>query len=469
MSLYRCAACGSPNVVTASQAGGYDYVKGAVGTIVLGPGGAVAGVGGKTQQVFKCPDCGLTLDHAMPADIKTVIDMGVMSGEARKNLQYMGMPVDWRVLKRQYKNIEEGAADRAAAKEKAASARRLSDLISATKEQFDAAVDYIVDIQERLQKEPREEGAFSFSDPMTAEEYLAWQNAITVLIENMSAYLPAPLPDKYRGLYSFHIKGCVFSYLNERILEEFGYYPSCSIWSHLKRYGRDYDSEYYDYAILHPFVFDLMEQYMTTGHAGYNGYNKEDDHSFGRCVVFGFASRCLTVRRSATGDNETYYLPRFKMEDGKLYHWDGSYDREPEADKFSDFKEVVKNYFQHYPEKKREYDEKVSAYRKQVTEYERLQTERETAERTIQSLKDKIGRNDTEIASLRKKIFGKAKAQARIAELEQETRAATEQIDALNIKIDAAKKASKPKGDEKAFSDELAQEYGYYIVWRAVE
>ena len=46
MALYRCAACGSPNVVTDTQIGGlkYDYLKGAVGTAILGAGGAAAGL-----------------------------------------------------------------------------------------------------------------------------------------------------------------------------------------------------------------------------------------------------------------------------------------------------------------------------------------------------------------------------------------------------------------------------------------
>ena len=50
MSLYRCAACGSPNVVKDSQAGGvsFNYKKGIVGTVVLGAGGAAAGIENKT-------------------------------------------------------------------------------------------------------------------------------------------------------------------------------------------------------------------------------------------------------------------------------------------------------------------------------------------------------------------------------------------------------------------------------------
>jgi hypothetical protein len=39
----------------------YNYLKGAVGTVALGVGGAAAGITSEKQQVFKCPDCGTTL------------------------------------------------------------------------------------------------------------------------------------------------------------------------------------------------------------------------------------------------------------------------------------------------------------------------------------------------------------------------------------------------------------------------
>lgn len=100
MALYRCAACGSPNVVTDTQIGGlkYDYLKGAVGTAILGAGGAAAGIKNQQQQVFKCPDCGMTLSYAMPEEIKQVIDLGVMSLNARAHLKLRGSPIEWEYL-----------------------------------------------------------------------------------------------------------------------------------------------------------------------------------------------------------------------------------------------------------------------------------------------------------------------------------------------------------------------------------
>ena len=106
MSMYRCAACGSPNVVTDTQKEGYSYTKGVIGTAVFGIGGAVAGINGKTVTVYKCPDCGLTLNYSMPFEIKTLIDVGVSAPASRKNLQLNGVPIDWKSFTSKYRNIE---------------------------------------------------------------------------------------------------------------------------------------------------------------------------------------------------------------------------------------------------------------------------------------------------------------------------------------------------------------------------
>lgn len=113
MSLYRCAACGSPNVVKDSQAGGvsFNYKKGIVGTVVLGAGGAAAGIENKTQVVYKCPDCGITLTYPMAAEEKAAIDAGVFSATARENLSVYGIHTPWTYFTKKYAHIESGSAD----------------------------------------------------------------------------------------------------------------------------------------------------------------------------------------------------------------------------------------------------------------------------------------------------------------------------------------------------------------------
>lgn len=113
MALYHCASCGSPNVKTDSETSGvkYNYVKGAIGTAVLGVGGAVAGIENKTQQVFKCPDCGLTLSYPLGEPYKSLIDTGVSSLEGRKTLNINGFPMSWENIVKKFPNIESGCAD----------------------------------------------------------------------------------------------------------------------------------------------------------------------------------------------------------------------------------------------------------------------------------------------------------------------------------------------------------------------
>lgn len=113
MALYRCAACGSPNVVTDQENDGvkFDYVKGAIGTVVLGAGGAVAGISSKNKLVYKCRDCGVSLSYPLGEPYKSLIDTGVASIAGRQTLNINGFPMSWDTIKSKYPNIENGAAD----------------------------------------------------------------------------------------------------------------------------------------------------------------------------------------------------------------------------------------------------------------------------------------------------------------------------------------------------------------------
>lgn len=114
MVKYRCAACGSPKVMVDVEADGisYDYKKGFVGTVVFGTGGAVAGIESNRHQVYKCPECGVSLSYPMQEPYKSVIDIGVDNLGARDSLQIYGLRVRWERLKQQYPNIEDGYAEK---------------------------------------------------------------------------------------------------------------------------------------------------------------------------------------------------------------------------------------------------------------------------------------------------------------------------------------------------------------------
>lgn len=113
MALYRCASCGSPNVVADFEEGGvkYNYAKGLAGTVILGAGGGAAGIESKSKLVYKCSDCGLTLSYCMPASTKKAIDVGVQYSSMRDGLFDGAAPVSWEYLTSRYKNIESGEGD----------------------------------------------------------------------------------------------------------------------------------------------------------------------------------------------------------------------------------------------------------------------------------------------------------------------------------------------------------------------
>ena len=81
MSLYRCAACGSPNVVKHEEKDGFSYKKAIAGTVVFGAIGAVAGIDGKTKEVYSCPDCGATLSEPMDSITQAKIDSVMIAPE----------------------------------------------------------------------------------------------------------------------------------------------------------------------------------------------------------------------------------------------------------------------------------------------------------------------------------------------------------------------------------------------------
>ncbi len=176
MALYRCAACGSPNVVTDTQAGGisYNYKKGAIGTVVLGVGGAAAGIENRTQTVYKCSDCGMVLSYPMDAETKAVIDLGVTSAEARERLTVYDIGISWDFLKKKYKNIEYGLADELIRIDKEFAAKERKDTVDFLAEHVKKKIsDLIADVA------AYNKGIYNFE-----ELQQAWEQASKAVLAN---------------------------------------------------------------------------------------------------------------------------------------------------------------------------------------------------------------------------------------------------------------------------------------------
>ena len=233
MALHRCASCGSPNVVTDTQTGevSYNYKKGIVGTVVFGAAGAVAGIESKSQKVFKCQDCGITLTYEMPASLRNAIDLGLVSEDARGSLYAEGIGrLSWSALKMQYRNIEEGLVDRVIADREEDRKVGLMAYATATQEEFDNAVDVLVDVNRRLEVNRDSRGAIhdsdAFSDekPMTLAEYYVFQDAVALFIENVAKFCPSLAAGKtdYRGLSKYSCNSILSLYIYEKMRMEYG-------------------------------------------------------------------------------------------------------------------------------------------------------------------------------------------------------------------------------------------------------
>ncbi len=61
----HCPKCGSWKWYEQGQVnnGGYSFKKGIIGTVVMGPIGAVAGINGKKSIVYYCQNCGFTRSY----------------------------------------------------------------------------------------------------------------------------------------------------------------------------------------------------------------------------------------------------------------------------------------------------------------------------------------------------------------------------------------------------------------------
>ena len=224
MALYRCKVCGSPKVVQTTQTGGitYNFAKGLVGQAVFGLGGAVAGLESKTETVYACPDCGAVEKDPMVLEIKLLIDVGVMSAEARKNLVLYGAKLDWDVLKETYPGIESGFGDQTIEAQKQQYRQILSAKATASREEFDQALEDMYMFYEK-------QGYWSGRrKELTAEDCAKAYAGLNVFVENLSKFYSGAYftsnqerSFKYKDL-SWPIGGCLLTYLCLKYYREFG-------------------------------------------------------------------------------------------------------------------------------------------------------------------------------------------------------------------------------------------------------
>lgn len=475
MSLYRCAACGSPNVVTDTQAGGvsYNYKKGIVGTAVLGLGGAAAGIESRTQNVFKCQDCGIALTYTMPEKLKNAIDMGLISETYRDFLYVDGIgQLSWGALKRKYKNIEDGLADRIIADRENRQCEGLLSYATATQDEFDKAVDLIVDFERRFSCESIYEklpnDAFSDTKPMTLIEYYAWQDAIALFIENVAKYVSYPLVD-YRGLKDYRMKQYFATYLYEKVQIEYGHLPVFT--------GYKHSEDLKNYASENPFVLYFADKYFQKTWIPFGTTDSKvrpwDPDNFAdilreRALMHSPSIITIYYRFKDKKGEEisvSHSVPRYIVKDGRIGFWCESnpHNRTPNADV------IMEDYFTIYTEKRAEFNAKVATHKQLISNESTFQDKTKSLESLRSGNETSIKTKKSEIVKLQKRIFGKKSALAKAVSLEEEIKQLETQNIELEDNISKFKKQLEQIEDEKFFYEQLVSEMDYFIAWRWVE
>lgn len=394
------------------------------------------------------------------------IEIGLINESARQNLPTdLGITINWNTLKRMYPNIEEGLVDQIKDHRINSAKARLTDIATASQEEFDNAINTLVT--------PKK---YSARNPMSYTEYLIWQDAVAVFIENMILYIPAPLPKEYRGLSKYRILGYFCTYLNEKCRLEFGKYPYCVI----NTIGTCYE-EYIQLGEKYPYIYDFMNTYCDYGayeraYGRVVNWNSEnlarfsskfgscfhnDSDKFNRLVSFEF--QCS--RKDKDYKIKVYRnYPTYIIEDGKIGFWKETYGS------YQSGNTLIEEYFENFPEEKDEYDAKITAHKQSVLEESNLERELDTAKRAIENIKASISDKNATIEVLKKKIFGKKKAMVEIEVLNNEISSANDKIQALTDEIaDIESKINSIVSDWDFYENLVDEMNGFLVITWVVE
>lgn len=459
MSLHRCAACGSQNVVVDKQAGGvsYNYKKGIVGTAVFGIGGAVAGIESKSQEVFKCQDCGMTLTYEMSDKLRNYIDIALIDENAKNNPSaYTDIdPIicSWTFLKRNYKNIEDAQFD-------ITRKNGLMSYATATQEEFDNAVDTLVKYKQDVYSNHK------FSNrtrKMTLMKYYSLQNAVNILVENLIKFQPNlalgygyDSDYKYRGLDRHVIEQCVNLYIFEQCKAQTGEYPVynfsyCS--DNLKEY---LENDFFILDFLNHFYiikvgFDTFfpwtaERFWENSHHAFKWILRRLFFGLERFEFEGCDGQEVYI---------SYNMPYYTVDNGRLYCRQETL--------------MKRHYFSKNPEKESEYNKQIEVHKKQVSEKGSIEQEIKTLEQNISHNKNIIEENSTAITKLRNKIFGKKAALAKADELEKERQELTKKTAEYSDKLVKLNNKINDILDEQEFYINLVEEMDRFLVWEPVD
>ena len=491
MSLFRCAACGSQKVSVDTQAAGikYDFVKGAVGTVLLGAGGAVAGVTNKEQRVYKCSDCGMTLTYPMPDEIKRMIDEGITFSERRNNLLIDGIPISWAELKKLYKNIELGYADEeleekviAAQKKELRGIDLLKSKGSASEEEFENAIRMIpvlatkfgIDKDYFWDQVTDHIVPFSRDNLPSLADYLSFLSALDIFFTNYFRFRPYEYileHDRETSLIEMEVfKVFLITYFSMDFYNKTGQYAYVIGDARSTR-----AKPFIDFIKKNGFFMQLLLYYIK--HVDRNDLFLDDyeegniSYILERCSSPSQTRNCLVYPCNLFNIKEIVLFPKYQIKNGALYFNDLTFLYTIEKKQVYDYPYHVEKFFRYFPDKKEKYDSEVFEHHHKSFE---IAKEKKNVENNISDAKNRLSvaekkkfEYNTELNQLNNKIFGKKKSEARIRELN--TLIIQQNTSINNLKAYISEEMKKIETtqieSEEAFSSRMYEEYDYYLVW----
>ncbi len=173
------------------------------------------------------------------------------------------------------------------------------------------------------------------------------------------------------------------------------------------------------------------------------------------------------------------HVPTLTIRDGKLGIWDQSFYLDAPN---TPYEEYIEHYLDLHPNTRIAFEQEMSSRKEDIeaqknrdAEFRQYCKETDEIEQELSVLDDRIKTNDQQITQLRGKIFGKAKAQAQIDQLNSANITLSQQREKLNQKLNELKTAfEKTKDYQRPTSDftyiqRLLEKYDYFIEWQWID
>lgn len=451
MAAYRCAFCGSPNVVKSESNGGFSYSKAMVGTAVFGSIGAVAGINGKKTSAYTCPDCGNTLPQPMDNITKDKIDLVMTNPDLLASKIYPTIFADYTYLRK-----EKEAMDRIVVEKASTFSTDYANPLDIAEKDFrhaakvfKSAFDQLKEFRVSLNVHSILEKAQGYITDM--DVIAEGLRSVRTIVYGIPAYPSLVMMDvdfTSSGLYRGYLCAAAIIHIlmeNGGKMTQDEFYSSVMCNSVYQQVFRTLmGNDYQDAVSLYQDV--ILRRSAST----FNAYDEKLIWFKALKRTYYIASNCLTAPYLLSGsEGDRIWEFPFKLINLSLYIPNPS---SAEEQFVKDMPETAQSLSK--------VQQEITKFKSSIRELSNpAPTQAEiTAQRSIDQLRRDNAEIDMQIAKLRKKIFGKKKAAAEIQGLETKTKDNLQQISEYNNHITETRQqhATEIKEKKSLIEEQLA-------------